>query len=146
MRKNIDLICLPKNAELNLTNLTDTKQIILDNSLKAFAISEKQNSNLNLNEIKYEINSYKQFFAGYMAACTSITLLFPLNKLIFRQMLENIGIKEAFIQLKSEGYASFYRGLLPPLLQKSTSYSIMFGTQHEYYLILKSLKPFFLLT
>ena len=33
--------------------------------------------------------------------------------------------------------SNFYRGLLPPLLQKSTSYSIMFGTQHEYYQFLK---------
>merc|ERR1712127_430589 len=63
--------------------------------------------------------------------------LFPLNKLIFRQMLGSISFKEAFMEIKYEGIQNFYRGLLPPLLQKSTSYSIMFGTQHEYYLRLK---------
>jgi len=83
------------------------------------------------------LNSYHEFVAGYFAACTSITLLFPLNKLIFRQMLGSINANEAFKQIKSEGFAVLYRGLLPPLLQKSTSYSIMFGTQHEYSLILK---------
>lgn len=87
---------------------------------------------------RHLINSYSEFFAGYCAACTSITLLFPLNKCIFRQMLGNISFKEAFMQIKSEGVSNFYRGLLPPLLQKSTSYSIMFGSQHEYYLMLQS--------
>ncbi len=82
-------------------------------------------------------NSYNELVAGYFAACTSITLLFPLNKLIFRQMLGSINANEAYKQIKSEGVAVLYRGLLPPLLQKSTSYSIMFGTQHEYSLILK---------
>lgn len=88
--------------------------------------------------IRYVVNSYAEFFSGYCAACTSITLLFPLNKLIFRQMIgHSHSIKHAFVQIKSEGIRHLYRGMLPPLLQKSTSYSIMFGTQNEYYLMLK---------
>ncbi len=83
------------------------------------------------------LNSYSEFISGYCAACTSIIILFPLNKLIFRQQLDGIGFKQAFVQLKSEGISHIYRGILPPLLQKSASYSIMFGTQHEYYLLLK---------
>ena len=84
------------------------------------------------------LNSYSEFISGYCAACTSIILLFPLNKLIFRQQLDGIGFKQALVQLKSEGIGHIYRGILPPLLQKSASYSIMFGTQHEYYLLLKN--------
>jgi len=86
-----------------------------------------------------KLNSYSEFISGYCAACTSIIILFPLNKLIFRQQLDGIGFKAAFVQLKSEGIGHIYRGILPPLLQKSASYSIMFGTQHEYYLLLKKI-------
>lgn len=100
-------------------------------------LQSKHDPSLNVIEVRYMVHSYSEFFAGYCAACTSITLLFPLNKLIFRQMLGSISFKEAFSEIKSEGLGNFYRGLLPPLLQKSTSYSIMFGTQNEYYLMLK---------
>ena len=122
--------------DLNLSNLNErpSRKIVLHNESNS-----SNKTGLNLIQIKYAFNSYSEFFAGYMAACTNITLLFPMNKLIFRQMLYNISFKEAFVQIKSEGLSNFYRGLLPPLLQKSTSYSIMFGTQHEYYLRLKGL-------
>lgn len=88
---------------------------------------------------KYVFSSHAEFMSGYLAACTSITLLFPLNKLIFRQILDGVNFKSAFKQLKDEGFQHAYRGLLPPLLQKSVSYSIMFGTQNEYSLWLKRL-------
>ncbi len=74
------------------------------------------------------LSSKSEFLSGYFSACASITILFPFNKLIFRQILEGISFIEAFKQLKAEGLANVYRGLLPPLLQKSASYSIMFGT------------------
>ena len=90
----------------------------------------------NLSKSNFEIKSYSEFISGYLAACTSITLLFPLNKIIFRQILHGISLKEACKQIKSDGMGNFYRGLLPPLLQKSTSYSIMFGSQNEYFILL----------
>jgi hypothetical protein len=73
------------------------------------------------------LHSSIEFVSGYVAACTSITLLFPVNKLIFRQILDDVSFRDAFRQLRSEGLHNVYRGMLPPLLQKSTSYSIMFG-------------------
>lgn len=79
-------------------------------------------------------SSRDEFTSGYLAACTSIFLLFPLNKLIFRQILDGVSFRKAFDQLRSEGFQHAYRGMLPPLLQKSTSYSVMFGSQHEYYM------------
>lgn len=123
------------NNEIQLSNLVSTRPIIKNNDF--ICDTTNQDPSLNLVQIRYLINSYSEFFSGYCAACTSITLLFPVNKCLFRQMLGNISFSEAFMQIKSEGVANFYRGLLPPLLQKSTSYSIMFGTQNEYYLILK---------
>ena len=73
------------------------------------------------------LHSNVEFVSGYVAACTSITLLFPVNKLIFRQILDDISFRDALRQLRSEGLHNVYRGMLPPLLQKSTSYSVMFG-------------------
>lgn len=88
---------------------------------------------------KYVFSSHAEFESGYFAACTSIILLFPLNKLIFRQILDGVSFRDAFLQLKHEGFRNVYRGLLPPLLQKSVSYSIMFGSQNEYSIWLRKL-------
>jgi hypothetical protein len=100
------------------------------NGIDSLPLNKTISSNL-------KISSYAEFMSGYFAACTSIILLFPLNKIIFRQQIDGTSFKEALIQLKSEGISKSYRGMLPPLLQKSASYSIMFGSQNEYYLILK---------
>lgn len=52
-------------------------------------------------------------------------------------MLHGIGVRSAFFQMMDEGFVSLYRGILPPLLQKSVSSSLMFGT---YDMFQKSLK------
>lgn len=43
-------------------------------------------------------------------------------------MLHGIGFRAACRQIMAEGVTSLYRGMLPPLLQKSISSSLMFGT------------------
>lgn len=43
-------------------------------------------------------------------------------------MLHGISVRNAFFQMMDEGVISLYRGMLPPLLQKSISASLMFGT------------------
>lgn len=42
-------------------------------------------------------------------------------------MLHGVNIQSAFHQLYNEGFYFLYRGLLPPLFQKTMSLSIMFG-------------------
>jgi hypothetical protein len=42
-------------------------------------------------------------------------------------MLHGVKIRTAFQQLHSEGIGFLYRGLFPPLLQKTFSLSVMFG-------------------
>lgn len=42
-------------------------------------------------------------------------------------MLHGVKIDMAFGQLRSEGIRYLYRGLLPPLAQKTLSLSVMFG-------------------
>ena len=81
-------------------------------------------------------HKYRHFVCGWGAAFVNITMTFPLNKLMFRQQLHGYSIKKALLQLQSEGLLSLYRGLLPPLLQKTTSLSIMFGSYQEYQNIL----------
>ena len=51
---------------------------------------------------------------------------------MFRQQLTGIRISKAVGQLCKEGVGNLYRGLLPPLLMKTTSMAIMFGTYHQY--------------
>lgn len=63
------------------------------------------------NSTKKFVNSYHEFVAGYLAACTSICVLFPLNKIIFRQQLHAIDANVACKQLYSEGLTKLYRGM-----------------------------------
>lgn len=74
------------------------------------------------------IGDPREFVCGWSAAMVNITLTYPVNKIIFRQMLHGISVKSAFLQIVDEGIVTLYRGMLPPLLQKSVSSSLMFGT------------------
>ena len=83
---------------------------------------------LNLKLPKLE----EEFVCGWGAAFINISCTFPINKAIFRQQLQGIHGYKAVRQLRSEGLANLYRGLLPPLLQKTTTLSIMFGSYHNF--------------
>ncbi|PSN32132.1 hypothetical protein C0J52_11757 [Blattella germanica] len=74
---------------------------------------------------------WREFVCGWGAAFINITVTYPINKLIFRQMLHGVGVASAAGQLSSEGFYYLYRGILPPLCQKSLSLSIMFGVYEE---------------
>ncbi|XP_064597531.1 mitochondrial nicotinamide adenine dinucleotide transporter SLC25A51-like [Liolophura sinensis] len=69
----------------------------------------------------------REFACGWGAALINITVTFPINKTMFRQQLYGVRAHTAISQLKKEGLSQLYRGLLPPLLQKTTCMSIMFG-------------------
>ncbi|CAH1399287.1 unnamed protein product [Nezara viridula] len=69
----------------------------------------------------------KEFVCGWGAATVNILVTFPINKIIFRQMLHNLNTLAAVEQVASEGIFRLYRGVVPPLCQKSVSVSIMFG-------------------
>lgn len=42
-------------------------------------------------------------------------------------MLHGVEIKSAVQELRHEGFAFLYRGILPPLAQRTVSLSLMFG-------------------
>lgn len=60
---------------------------------------------------------------------------------MFRQQLEGISIRRALKQLKREGLITLYRGMGPPLIQRTLSVSIMFGTYANYRMYLMSTFP-----
>jgi len=75
---------------------------------------------------------WREYAAGWGSGIINITVTFPINKTMFRQQLHGISAWDAASQLRREGLLSLYRGILPPLLQKSTSTALMFGTYEQY--------------
>uniref|UniRef100_A0A914I4K7 Uncharacterized protein n=1 Tax=Globodera rostochiensis TaxID=31243 RepID=A0A914I4K7_GLORO len=75
---------------------------------------------------------YKEFICGWTTGCIETCILYPQTKLIFRQQLHNVLANDAIEQLRREGLRHLYRGLLPPLIQRTTTRSIMFGTFGKY--------------
>ncbi|KAK4304740.1 hypothetical protein Pmani_023338 [Petrolisthes manimaculis] len=83
----------------------------------------------------------REFICGWGAAFINITVTFPINKVMFRQMLHGISTTKAMGQLRREGLKNLYRGILPPLCQKTISTSIMFGMFDQYKRMLRRLHP-----
>ncbi|CAH0557738.1 unnamed protein product [Brassicogethes aeneus] len=75
--------------------------------------------------------NWREFACGWGAAFINVTITYPVNKIIFRQMLHGVRTTDAFFQLKNEGISYLYRGMLPPLCQKTLSLSLMFGVYEE---------------
>ena len=75
---------------------------------------------------------WPDYVSGWGAAVVNIFVTFPINKTMFRQQVHGVSTINAIKMLKEEGAIYLYRGILPPLLQKSTSTCIMFGTYSHY--------------
>lgn len=75
---------------------------------------------------------WREYVAGWGSGIINISVTFPINKTMFRQQLHGISAWEAFSQLKAEGFFHLYRGILPPLLQKSANTALMFGSYQQY--------------
>jgi len=72
-------------------------------------------------------DAWRPFLRGAGASMVNVITTFPLNKVIFRQQSEGHTIRQALHFMKLEGSSTLYRGIGPPLLQKSLSISLMFG-------------------
>ncbi|KAG8004053.1 Solute carrier family 25 member 51 [Nibea albiflora] len=81
----------------------------------------------------------KHYVCGSIAAFTNIMVTFPIQKVLFRQQLHGVLATEAVRQLQRDGLRNLYRGLLPPLLQKSTTVAIMFGLYEDFSRVLLDL-------
>ncbi|XP_058506608.1 solute carrier family 25 member 51b [Solea solea] len=80
----------------------------------------------------------KHYVCGSIAAFTNILVTFPIQKVLFRQQLHGVLATEAVRQLQRDGLRNLYRGLLPPLLQKSTTVAIMFGLYEDFSRVLSN--------
>ncbi|CAJ0920543.1 unnamed protein product, partial [Mesorhabditis belari] len=69
----------------------------------------------------------RELLAGWGAGSVETCLLYPANKIIFRQQLHGLKTGPAAAQLRSEGLQLLFRGLLPPLVMRSLSRALMFG-------------------
>ncbi|XP_036373019.1 solute carrier family 25 member 51 [Megalops cyprinoides] len=74
----------------------------------------------------------KHYVCGSCAAFTNIVVTFPIQKVLFRQQLFGVRMGEAVQQLQRDGLRNLYRGLLPPLLQKTTTVALMFGLYEDF--------------
>lgn len=92
---------------------------------------EKNSHSYNISGLK-KLKDYEEFICGWGSAFINIMITFPINKVMFRQMLHGVDSQHAIRQLKMEGAHFLYRGCLPPLLQKTASVSLMFGTFKTY--------------
>lgn len=81
---------------------------------------------------------FGEFLCGLGAAIVNVTTTFPMNKVMFRQQLYGVTTQRALKQLRKEGAFYLYRGLLPPLIQKSLSLSLMFGFYERFYTLTNS--------
>lgn len=84
---------------------------------------------------------YKIMFRQVSFAMIFFKLLKILSKFVFHiystkktnfvcvafQMLHGVEMKSAIQELRSEGFTFLYRGILPPLAQRTVSLSLMFG-------------------
>lgn len=76
--------------------------------------------------MNFDVKS-EEFLCGGVASLVNISVTYPISKLIFRQQIHGFRIRTAVRQLRNEGPLLLYRGVLPPLLQKTASISFMFG-------------------
>lgn len=88
--------------------------------------------------LRREIVDYPDYACGFAAAVVNIYVTFPINKIIFRQMLHGQNVRSATADLKAEGFRTLYRGVGPPLIQRSVSLALMFGTFGSYHRLLDS--------
>nr|CDS31575.1 mitochondrial carrier triple repeat protein [Hymenolepis microstoma] len=73
----------------------------------------------------------KEYVCGAAASMANLIIVFPLHKAVFFQQLDGVRFSVAFARLRLEGLTHLFRGVLPPLLQRSTSASVMFGFQSQ---------------
>ncbi|PAV90963.1 hypothetical protein WR25_19912 [Diploscapter pachys] len=85
-----------------------------------------------IKELYLKKSRHLDFFCGWGAGCIETVILFPSNKIIFRQQLHGFSAKDAVKQLRIEGLSRLYRGLLPPLIMRTSSRALMFGLYDEF--------------
>lgn len=77
------------------------------------------------------VGEMKHYLCGCCAAFNNVAITFPIQKVLFRQQLYGIKTRDAILQLRRDGFRNLYRGILPPLMQKTTTLALMFGLYED---------------
>ncbi|NP_957049.1 uncharacterized protein LOC393728 [Danio rerio] len=78
------------------------------------------------------LQTQNHYLCGSLAAFANIVITFPIHKALFRQQLFGVHAWDAVRGLQRDGLRTLYRGILPPLLQKSSTIAIMFGLYEDF--------------
>ena len=113
----------------------------MDRPLSSGATAPSNHETRSIVGFKPDESDWQDFVCGGASACVNIFVTYPLFKLMIRQQIDGVRMFNAFTQLRREGFITLYRGLLPPLLQKASSASMMFGCYHKFQRILLSKYP-----
>lgn len=73
----------------------------------------------------------KEYICGGVSAMVNVVICFPLHKTVFFQQLDGISWAASVRRLQKEGIRQLYRGVLPPVLQRGATASVMFGFQKQ---------------
>lgn len=84
----------------------------------------------------------RDYICGGTASLLNVILTFPVNKIMFRQQIEGIRVHRAVDQLLREGPGTWYRGLVPPLIQRTLTVSLMFGTYTQSMNLISNHSPY----
>ncbi|XP_067298876.1 mitochondrial nicotinamide adenine dinucleotide transporter SLC25A51 [Pseudorasbora parva] len=87
------------------------------------------------------LQNQNHYLCGSVAAFANIAITYPIHKALFRQQLFGVSAWEAVRQLRRDGLRTLYRGILPPLLQKSSTIAIMFGLYEDFSRLLRLNAP-----
>lgn len=85
-----------------------------------------------IEEVGSTMTTDQHCLSGYVASAVNILATYPINKTVFRQRLHGVNAAASVKQLHAEGFLNLYRGIFPPLMQKSIQMSIMFGSYNAY--------------
>lgn len=88
-------------------------------------------SNQDLSPHLADVGQIKHYFCGCCAAFNNVAITYPVQKILFRQQLYGIKTRDAILQLRKDGFHNLYRGILPPLMQKTTTLALMFGLYED---------------
>uniref|UniRef100_A0A2K6K8W2 Solute carrier family 25 member 51 n=1 Tax=Rhinopithecus bieti TaxID=61621 RepID=A0A2K6K8W2_RHIBE len=77
------------------------------------------------------VGEMKHYLCGCCAAFNNFTITFPIQNVLFRQQLYSIKTRDVKLHLRRDGFRNLYRGILPPLMQKTTILALMFGLYED---------------
>lgn len=89
------------------------------------------------------INLIYSYVYGGTSTLLPTIILFPIYKTVFRQQIHITPVHQAVKQLTQEGPRKLYRGVVPPLLMKTVSNTLLFGLHDTLFHLLLSQKVTF---